>query len=274
MPVFDSSWMFITSTTAWSRIGQLLESQQRFNAPTVEVGAGLNVPTYRNIPFLQSSFLSARGYASATLTPTTATTGGSLAATTTYKYMVSAIIARQGEILPSAEVSQETGSGSTNIITLSFTPPSGLDGLTPQLYKVWRTAANGASGSETFLGYVDATVGLQSDGITPIVTTSIIDTGTALVPQNGSTVPGTLPTQYYGTNASMLPISLGQENIYLISRNRANVVRPFVREARPLDLYPTTGSPDSLPYALIGDTVFAVRALKFLGRLYRVGVSV
>jgi hypothetical protein len=271
IPVQDESWMFMMSSTANSKLAQLLTNQQRFN-DKVEIEAGLIVPTYRNIPVLKSTMLSMRGYSVGTVTGTPATTGGTLA-TGTYKYMVSAVIARQGEIAPSAEVSVTT-TASTSTVTLAFTPPSGLDGLAPQLYKVWRTLLAGASGSETFLGYVDSTVGQLSDGVTPIITTSIIDTGTALVPQNGATVPGTLLTSYVGQNAAMLPPSAGQENIYLISRDRANVVRPFVREAQPVDVYPTTSSPDSLPYALIGDTTFAVRAVKFLGRAYRVAVSV
>ena len=273
MPVFDDTWMLLMSNTAMSKIAQLLTNQQRFNN-VVEVAAGLIVPTYRNIPLIKTSFLSARGQSMGTVTTTTATTGGSLPATTTYKYVISPIIGRQGETLPSLEVSQATGSGATGIITLAFTPPTGLDSLSPILYKVYRTAAGGAAGSETFLGYVDATVGLSADGVTPIITTSIVDTGTALVPQNGATVPGTLPTTYYGTNTGMLPPGTGQENIYLISRDRNNLVRPYIREAKPVDIYPTTASPDTLPYACIGDMCLAVRAQRYLGRLSRVAVSV
>lgn len=273
MPVFDDNWMITLSSTAASKVSQLLTNQQRFES--VEVAAGLIVPTYRNIPLVKSTFLAPRNYQMGTVTTTTATTGGSIAASAAYKYVVSSVIARQGEILGSAEVSQAAGSGtSTSIITLAFSAPSGLDSSGPQLYKVYRTANGGASGSETFLGYVDATVGLMSDGVTPIATTSIIDTGAALVPQNGSTVPSILPTAYIGTNTSLFPLSSGMENIYLISRNRGNVCRPYVREARPLDIYPTTASPDTLPYALVGDCTFAVRATRFVGRLSRVNTAV
>lgn len=273
MPVFDDTWMILMSSTAASKVSQLLTGQQRFES--VEVAAGLVVPSYRNIPMVKSTFLSPRNYQMGTVTTATATTGGSIAASAAYKYVVSAVVARQGEILGAAEVSQAAGSGtSTSTITLSFSAPSGLDGSGPQLYKVYRTANGGGANSETFLGYVDATVGLMSDGVTPIPTTSIIDTGTALVPQNGSTVPATLPTTYFGTNTSMFPPSSGQENLYLISRDRNNVCRPYVREAKPLDIYPTTASPDTLPYAVIGDTTLAVRATRFLGRLSRVSTAV
>ncbi len=268
-PVADSSWMFVMSTTAEARIGQLLTAQQRYN--DVEIEAGLIVATYKRVPLVPSSFLSTRGYTVGTVTAA-ATSGGSLTTSTTYYYKISAIIARQGEILPSAEVSQAVSGGNLSV-TLSFTPPTGQDGAAAQLYKVWRGTSAGA---ETFIGYVDSTVGLASDGVTPVVTNQIVDTGAALVPQqsSGSVVPAILPTAYFGGNSAMLPPGSGQENIYLMSRDPGNIVRPFVREARMLDVYPTTSSPDSLPFAVMGDTCLAVRAPKFAGRAYRVSVSV
>jgi len=266
-PVADSSWMYVMSVSAEARIAQLLTAQQRFD--NVEIAAGLIVATYKRIPLVPSSFLSTLGYAVGTVTASTATNSAATL-NTTYYYRISAIIARQGEILPSAEVSQAVTTG--NNVVLSFTPPTGQDGLGTQLYKVFRGTAAGA---ETFLGYVDSTVGLASDGVTPVVTNQIIDTGAALIPQNstGPTVPGTLPTAYYGTNTGMLPAGSGQENIYLMSRDAGNIVRPFVREAQPLDVYPTTSSPDSMPFAIMGDTCLAVRTPKFAGRAYRVSVA-
>jgi hypothetical protein len=278
MPIFDDTWMLVMSNTAVSKIAQLQVAQQRFE--TVEVATGLIVPTYRNIPLVKTSFLSARGYSMSTVTPTTQATGGTLPNSTTYKYYVSPVISRQGETMPSAEVSMATGAGTgINTITLSFTPPTGLDGLAPQLYKVYRTAAGGGTGTETFLGYVDATVGLNTDGVTPILTNQIVDTGTALVPQNatGPVVPAILPTTYYGTNLNMFPAAVAGapvESVFLVSRDRNNLVRPYVREATPLDVYPTTAAPDTLPYAIVGDTCLAVRAPRFTGRLSRVNNAV
>jgi len=268
MSVFDDSWMLLMSNTANSKIAQLLVSQQRF-VDQVEIAAGLLVPTYRDIPIIKSSFLSTRNLSMGTVTSATATTGGTLAAAT-YSYKVSAICARQGEIAASAEVSQAT-TGSTSTITLSFSTPTGFEGSQPQLYRVWRSTS---TGTETFLGYVDATVGLQADGVTPILTTSIIDTGATLVPQNGSTVPAQYPASYVGTNTGLFPPAVGLENIYLTSRDRDNVIRPYVREVSPLDVYPTTTSPDTLPFAVITDTTLAIRAPKYAGRLARVGVAV
>ncbi len=274
MSIFDDSWMFVVSNTANSKIAQLLTAQQRF-VDKVEVASGLLVPTYRDVPFIKSSFLSGRSLSTGTISTATASTGGTLAQNTAYKYQVSAVIARQGEIVPSVEVSQTTGnSTATNTITLSFTTPTGLDGALPILYKVYRTAGGGSTGTEVLLGYVDATVGLAADGVTPVLTTSIVDTGSALIPMNGSTGPAATPAVYFGGNSNMLPPSAGQESLYLISRDRNFLVRPYVREAQPLDVYPTTSAPDTLPYALVSDTTLAVRASKYLGRLARVSVSV
>lgn len=267
MPVQDASWQFVMSPTAASKVSQLLQSQQRF-VDKVEIASGLNVPTYRDVPIIKSSFLSARAFQMGAVTTATATTGGSLAAAT-YYYQIVPVIARQGEILPSTEVSQTT-SGTTSTVTLSFSTPTGLDGAQPNLYKVFRATS---TGDETFLGYVDATVGVGSDGVSPILTTSIVDDGVTLTPKNGSTVPATVPAAYVGTNSAVKPQSSGSENIYLISRDPNYVVRPYVRELEPLDVYPTTASPDSLPFAIASDTCLAVRAPKYLGRLNRVSTA-
>jgi hypothetical protein len=274
MSIFDESWMFVLSNTAQSKLAQLLTNQQRF-VDKVEIAAGLIVMTYRDIPMVKTTFLSGRSMPTGTVTTATATTGGILPNSTTYRYQVSAVIARQGEIVPCAEVSQATGAGTgANTITLSFSTPSGLDGALPILYKVYRTAAGGSTGTETLLGYVDATVGVAADGITPVLTTSIVDTGSYLLPMNGSTGPAITPTAYYGTNTSVLPPAAAQESLYLISRDKNFVVRPYVREAQPVDIYPTSTSPDSLPFSILTDCTLAVRAQKYLGALRRVSTAV
>lgn len=264
MGVYDQQWMLVMSPTAASKVAQLLQAQQRF-ADKVQVAGGLNVPTYRDIPIIKSSFLSARSFGMGTVTTATATSGGTLAAQT-YYYKIVPVIARQGEVLPSTEVSQVT-TGAASTVTLSFSTPAGLDGSQPNLYKVFRSTA---AAGETLLGYVDATVGLAADGVTPILTTSIVDDGAKLIPKNGATAPAQGPATYVGTNASVSPQASGQENIYLMARDQNFVVRPYVRELQPLDVYPTTAGPDQLPFAIASDTTLAVRAPKFLGRLARV----
>lgn len=267
-PIMGTDWMFVMSSTSNSKIAQLLTNQQRFvetmGAGTIgraEIAAGLIVPTYRDIPIVKSSFLGARGLSMSTVTATAGGTGGTLAAAT-YFYKVSAVIARLGEINVSAEVSQAVTAGQN--VTLSFTPPTGYEGGTPALYKVYRSTT---TGTETLLGYVDANVGLSGDGVTPIVTTSIVDNGANLVPQNGATVPATTPAAYVGTNTGHLPRVTGGEDLFLISRDEDNVVRPWVRDVSPIQVYPTTSQPDSLPFAVVSDTTLAVRGPKYVSRL-------
>lgn len=274
MPIVGSDWMFLMSSTADSKLAQLLTNQQRFlgNNPMVTIAPGLTAPSYRNVPILPSSFVGSYGAQMGAITSTTSTTGGTLAAGT-WKYYVAPIFARAGEAgVNATEVSQAT-TGSTSTVTLSFTPPTGFQSSAPQLYKVFRTAATGAAKSETLLGYVDANFGLAATGITPIVTTSIVDTGSALIPKHGSTAPVVTPTTYYGTNAGERPRFTNGEDIYLISRNRDNVVRPYVRNIQPIALAATVLQPDALPFALVADTCLAVRAPTFASRVRNVTVA-
>lgn len=267
-----ADWMFVVSPSLKSRCAQLLTAQQRWdNIPTSEISAGLNVMTYRDIPLVETSFLNAKGGAMTAVTMTTATTGGHLPATTQTFYQVSAVLPTYGETTPCAEVSETTGSGSTNINTLSFTPPATTDGSPVLLYKVWSSAT---TGTETLLGYVDGTVGLQSDGVTPLLTTSIVDTGVTLVPQNGSTVPASFPAAYVGGNSGIAPLSATGQDFYLISRDPANVVRPYVRDCQPVpNLAATVLGPDQLPYALVTDTALGLRMPRFIGRGRNVTVT-
>jgi hypothetical protein len=272
--IFGDDWMFVVSSSLESRIAQILIAQQRFNdLPKAEVAAGLVVLTYRNIPLVKSSFLNAKGGTMSAITLTTASTGGSIAPSNRF-YQVSAVLPRYGETLPCAEVEQVVPSGtSTNIVTIAFTPPTtGVSSAAPVLlYKVWESAT---TTTETLLGYVDGTVGLMADGVTPIVTTSIVDTGAALVPQNGSTVPAQSPAAYVGGNTSMKPLQTGGQNFYLVSRDPANICRPYVRDSQPVpNLAPTVTGPDQLPYALVTDTALGLRMPTFIGRGYNVKVS-
>lgn len=261
-----SDWMFVTSSTAVSKAAQLLLAQQRYME--VLVAAGLNVLSYRDIPFVKSSFLATRSITMGTVTTATATTGGTLPAAT-HHYKVSAVIARSGETVASAEVTQAT-TGATSTVDLSFTPPAGYEDGGAILYKVYRSTS---TGTETLIGVVDAVVKLGADGISRVKTTKIRDTGTALIPMNGSDEPTVLPTAYYGTNANKKPLSAGNEGIYLVPRNRDYMLRPYVRHMQPLPLAATVASPDSDPFAIMSDCVLAIRDPRMIGTLQRVAVS-
>jgi hypothetical protein len=262
MPV-GSEFMLIMSSTGNSRLAQLETQFQRFMGQT-EVAAGLNVASYRDIPIIKSSFLGSKASTMGAVAITPGTTGGALAAGQ-YFYVIEPVVARYGALSPSTAVAGTT-TGTTGTNTLAFTPPVGPDGASPLTYKVYRGATANAC---TLVGFVDAVVGLMGDGVTPIVATSIVDTGAALVPQNGATIPASSPAAYVGGSAEK-PRVAGGEDIYLISRDPNYVVRPYVRDISPVDVYPTTSSPDALPFALVSDTCLAVRGPKFVGRLRNV----
>ena len=281
MPVETSDWMFVCSPSVNSRIAQLLTNQQRYN-DKVEIAPGLVVDSYRNVPIVKSSFLAPRSNVMNTPVATSQSTGGNLAAGT-YYYQIAPIVSRFGEIQASAAAGPVTVTGSTNVVTLSFTPfnnstaPVGVEGNTAQVYKVFRGTAAPATGSyannaPTLLGYVDATVGLSTDGVTPVATTSIIDDGVNLIPANGTTQPAT-KVPYTGQNSGVKPLQAGWQSVYLISRDSDFIVRPYVRDMQAVDLYPTTASPDSLPFAIVSDTTLAVRGPKYLGRAANINIS-
>lgn len=255
MPI-GSNYMFLMSPEMVSTVADTLTNQQRFMGE-IEVAAGLIVPTYRDVPMVKTSFLSPRSVQMGAVTTATATTGGTLAAAT-YSYVVTAVIARYGEILPSVEVSQTT-TGSTSTVTLSFSTPTNTpDGAPPILYKVYRATS---TGNETFLGVVDAF------DTTGTAVTSIIDTGTNLQTNSAG---NTGPSAYVGTNAGMKPHASLQEEIYLVPRDPNFFVRPYTRDMQIIPLAPTTTSPDVLPFAVVTDTCAAVRGPKYVGRLSRV----
>lgn len=255
MPV-GSNYMFLMSPEMVSTVADTLTNQQRFMGE-IEVAAGLIVPTYRDVPMVKTSFLSPRSIQMGTVATATATSGGTLAAAT-YSYVVTAVIARYGEILPSVEVSQTT-TGSTSTVTLSFSTPTNTpDNAPPILYKVYRSTS---TGNETLLGVVDAF------DTTGAAVTSIIDTGTNLQTNSSG---NTGPSAYVGTNTGAKPHASLQEEIYLVPRDPNFFVRPYTRDMQIIPLAPTTTSPDVLPFAVVTDTCAAVRGPKYVGRLSRV----
>lgn len=271
MPI-GSNYMFVMSPRMNSAVAQLLTNQQRFTAQPTTTVAGLNIPTYRDVPIGKTSFLSPRSNQQGTVVATPSASGGTLA-TGTYRYVVAAVIARFGEILGSVEVSPAV-TGPTGSVSLAVAAPANMpDNATPVLYKVYRTAAAGASGSETLLGVVDAF------DTTGVATTTIVDTGTNLL-TNSSGVTG--PAAYTGTNTGAAPRTAGgggagtsgTEDIYLIPRDQNFLVRPYTRDMQIIPLSPTVTAPDTMPFAVLTDTCLAVRAAKYVGRMSRLVAAI
>ena len=88
---------------------------------------------------------------------------------------------------------------------------------------------------------------------------------------NGSNAQAQPTAAYAYFNNGLKPLtSNGEQSIYLMSRDANYITRPYVREMQPVNVYPTTASPDSLPFAFVADTTLAIRAPKYLGRLANV----
>jgi hypothetical protein len=266
MPI-GSDWMFVMSPRMASAVGQVLTNQQRFQAPQVEIAAGLNVPSYRDVPIMKTSFLSPRTSTMSTVATAASTSNGTLASAT-YTYSVSAVVARFGETLANTPAGVAV-TGPTGSVTLTFSTPTNLpDGATPIMYKVYRSAGGA---QPVFIGTVDAF------DTTGAATTSIVDTGANLLTNS---LGNTGPTAYQGVGAggvlgSMYPrvqdatgSAAGQapEDIFLIPRSQEFLVRPYTRDMQVIPLAPTTAAPDTLPFALVTDTALAVRGAKYVGR--------
>ena len=111
-----------------------------------------------------------------------ATSGGSLTASATYRYKVTAIDSTGGETAASTEASGTT-TATDLTLPVTWTTVTGASG-----YKVYRTAANGAADSEVYL--------------TTVLTNSFTDNG-SITP--GAAVPPTAGTAYVSTSMSNVP---------------------------------------------------------------------
>lgn len=261
MPVQGPEYMYVLSPGAHVGLDSLFTNQQRFLGE-VEVAAGLIVNSYAGIPLIKSSMLAPGGLQLGTVTAGTTQGGTGVLGAGTFRYQVSAVMQRFGEIAASVEVDQVVGSGAAGNTQLAVTTPSGPEGAQPLLYLVYRSTLGGAVGTISLLGVVDAY------DTTGAAVTSIIDTGAAL--QTNSAANSVNPTAYVGGNAGLGPRGINQEDIYLVPRSEDFLLRPVVRDITPITLAATIAAPDTLPFALVTDTCLATRAPKYMARLARV----
>lgn len=160
---------------------QMMVRPVYFDSPTITplVGTLLDVATVRDdVKFLEPTALfdsyaclrtdskaafpcPAVTISAPTLNSVTASVGGNLAASSTYRYV---IVARNGRgtTAPSNEVAGTT-TAPNKILTASWTAVTGATG-----YDVYRTAAGGAAGTEVFLTSVGAVTSYADNGsVTP-----------------------------------------------------------------------------------------------------------
>lgn len=290
-----NQYAFVLSSELWSTIGRLFVQEKRFLDKAVVyprddrgqlngrisdnrnyIDGGLEAATYRGVPFIESSFITSLGQMG-TITATGNTGSGSSLVNSQYGYIVEAV-SDYGVTLASAEVLITPTA--TNNVVLSWTKPTVTDanGNTRQIlfYRIFRTAAAGASGSETLYAVVAANQATSTgDGDV----TSFTDTGLIQNPAVTSTLAWTTVFSSDGTNAAPDGVTLPRTNpgghtaqdIWLLPRDPDILLVPCVNELQtvPLALF----NARTQQVALEGDQVLVVRGPAFMAKAMQVYVN-
>ena len=174
---YDHKKAFVMSPYMLSKFSQLLTNvrlNQGLNGAmsTVDVPGGWRLNAYRDIPIIVSSACRPK-VTMGTVTPTTATTGGTVPDSAT-NYFVVAPVTINGEQLGARTANQATTGGGTSTITLSFSAVSGA-----LRYKIYYSAT---TGSETLISIVpaqtyDSTGAVAGSISNTINTNSVITSG-------------------------------------------------------------------------------------------------
>lgn len=172
---------FVMSPQMLSKVSSLL-TNVRLNQglvgglSQVDVPGGWRLNAYRDVPIIVSSACRPKT-TMGTVTPGTATTGGTIPSSTTYYFRVSAVTIN-GEQVACAEINQATGAGTeTNTVTLTFTPVSGA-----YRYKVYAGSATG----ELTLSRVVPAFTYDVNGTITSSDTDVINAGETSVTSNAS----------------------------------------------------------------------------------------
>ena len=129
------------------------------------------------------------------------TSGGSLATSSWYYYKVTAIDSMGGETGASNEATGLTGGAGSQTLPVTWTSVTGATA-----YKVYRTAANGASNSEVYITTV-LTNSFTDSGSISAGTATVPSTGSAYTAANQLDKLGALTVGGYGTPTGQLYVS-------------------------------------------------------------------
>jgi hypothetical protein len=235
------------------------------------IDGGIEVSTYRGVPFLESSFLTSLGTVG-TVTPASPTGSDGVITAGTYFYAVE-VLTDYGLSL-AAETTQVT-IGATNHVVLTWNAPAIVDAngntRTNLLYRIHRTAANGAAGTETLYAVVAAAT-LSADN--PAANPSFTDTGAILTPTstyNTSSVFNAITVNSSGSQAipdAVTPPRLSSthnlQDIFLLPRDPDILCVPVVNEMNTVPLALVNARTQQV--ALEGDQVLAVRGPGFMSK--------
>jgi len=291
-----NQYAFIMSSEMLSTIGRLFVQEKRYLDKAViyprddrgqlngqitdnraYIDGGLELVSYRGVPFVESSFITSLGQmGTITATDGGVVSGGSLT-NSQYGYVVEAV-SDYGVTVASAEATVTPTAG--HQVTLSWSTPTITDanGNTRQilLYRIFRTAAGGASGSETLYAIVsavdnnDAAVTTWNDTGLPVNPNAQAPSGQALysmtVAQSGNNAAPdgvTLPRVNTGGHTA--------QDIWLLPRDPDILLVPVVNELQTVQLALVNARTQQL--ALIGDQTLVVRGPAFMSKAMGVYVN-
>jgi hypothetical protein len=231
--------------------------------------AGVEVPTYRGIPFYESSFLTSLGTMSTVTPGAPGGTGGHIA-TGTYYYAFE-VVTDFGISVAYETTQVSITSGQT--VAFTWTAPAITDALgnTRQnlLYRIYRTATNGNSGTETLYAVMSAQ-DVSSSSDSPI--TGWTDNGVISDSTTGSTINyvtvassgGFAAPDGYTTPRLDTLTGHTSQDIFLIPRDPDIMVQAVVNEMQTVPLALVNARTQQV--ALIGDQVLAVRGPGFMAK--------
>lgn len=290
-----NQYAMILSSEMLSAIGRLFVQEKRFLDKAVVyprddrgrlngqitdnrqyIDGGLEVVSYRGVPFVESSFITSLGQMT-TVTTADAGGAGSSLSNSQYGYIIEAV-SDYGVTLASAEATVTPTAGHN--VSLTWTTPTVTDanGNSRQilLYRIFRTAAAGASGSETLYAVVAA----LDNNDSPVTTWT--DTGLPVNP-NASSPSGqalystTVATS--GNNAAPDGVTLPRVNtnghtaqdIWMLPRDPDILLVPVVNELQIVRLALVNARTQQV--ALEGDQVLVVRGPGFMAKAMGVYVN-
>lgn len=272
---FQTGQRFMSETTIFPRddrglLGRPVSDNKSY------VNGGLNVLCYRDVPLVKSSFLASKGQMTTVTAADAGGTGSSLA-NSQYGYIVE-VVTDYGVSLGCAEATVTPTAGHN--VSLTWTTPAVLDtyGNTRLnlFYRIFRTAAGGASNSETLYAVVsafnasDAAVTTWTDTGLPVLPYASGASGQALysvtvatsgnnAAPDGITTPRTNPSSHI------------QQDIFLVPRDPDICVVAAVNEAHTEMLALVNARTQQMAY--LGDETLALRGPAFAAKICGAYVS-
>ena len=171
---------FVASPTMISKISTL-QSEARIPVERVTFAGGMVMDTYREVPLVRSSCVRPTSTMGVVAAVGSAPGGGGLTGAATYFYRVSAVTSR-GEQWAVASTTVTLGGGDDSV-DLTWTAVTDA-----QLYKIYRTDAAGAAGTEVLItriaaktydgnGTITGAVAAYTDGTAALGTDKPLDAG-------------------------------------------------------------------------------------------------